>query len=156
MHVQHDVVLAVDLRRDVERDPREEGLQGDRRRGYVARPGGGGRRADVGDVELVGADLEHRLLAIDAGNARARQHLNVALRFEEVEQSGKVGALESQAEEARAELVAAAAPAPGKTPIPGPITPPVLVLAELALPPVLRLTPGCMAPTEKRLSPPPK
>ena len=47
-------------------------------------------RRDVGDEELVGADLEHRLLVVERRDARAGQHVHVALRLEEGEQRGEV------------------------------------------------------------------
>ena len=57
---------------------------------------------DVGDEELVGADLEHRLLVVERRDARAGQHLHLALRLEESEQRGEVRGLQREPEHAAA------------------------------------------------------
>ena len=56
-----------------------------------------------GNEELVGADLDHGLLVVERGYARAAQHLHIALRLQEVQQRGEVAGLEGQAVEAAAQ-----------------------------------------------------
>ena len=81
--MQDDVSVFIDLRGDIERDTREKGLQGDIRRHHIA--AGAGRRigADASYKEIVGADLEYRLLIVGCRDARAGQHLHVALSLKE-------------------------------------------------------------------------
>ena len=63
-----------------------------------------GAQSDIGNKEFIDADLEHRFLIIDTGNARARQYLHIALGFQEIQQRREVGALKSQTKEAAAQL----------------------------------------------------
>ena len=104
VHVQDDVAAVVDLGRHVQRHPREERLHRDGRRDHSGAVDGGGRRnigGDTGDEEIVGADLQHRLLVVQCRDARRRQNLHLALGLQEFHQRGEAAGLEGQAEQRR-------------------------------------------------------
>ncbi|EEF23086.1 conserved hypothetical protein, partial [Ricinus communis] len=99
MHVQQDVPAGVDLRRHVQHHTGEEGLQLHAGAGGVAAVGQVGGGAHAGHVELVGADLQDRLLVVHRRHARAGQHVHAALRLEEGNQCGEITGLEGETEQ---------------------------------------------------------
>ncbi|MNF61534.1 hypothetical protein D3C84_431810 [compost metagenome] len=89
--VQQHLALLIDLRGHVQGDAGEEGGQLHVRRDdgrRVARGGGGGR--GVGDEVFVRSHLDHRLLVVGGGDARAREGVHVPLGLEQADRHVEV------------------------------------------------------------------
>ena len=67
--------------------------KGDGRNSYARGTNGGGVRAYVGHKQLVLPDFQHRFLVVQSGNARAGQHVHIALGFQKANQCGKIAGL---------------------------------------------------------------
>src|SRR5205807_6169017 len=99
MDMQDDVARLIDLGRYIEHDAGKERLYGNGGRSLRGAGARDGIRRNVGHEELVGADLEHRLLVVDGGDAWAGKHLCVALRLEKVEQRREAVGLQREPED---------------------------------------------------------
>ncbi len=105
MNMQKDIPVLVYLRCDIQRYPGKERVE---RWNQLD----GGRHAagalyrssrDVGHEELVSSHLQDGFLVVEGRNPRAGQDLDVSLRFQELNQSGEILGLNSEAKHPRAD-----------------------------------------------------
>ena len=89
--MQNDIAGLADLRRNVQRYPREEGFKVAVGIHHVARALGA-ESSGIGRGQIIGLlpYFEDSLLIVEGKNAGARNHLHVPLRLEQLNHTGEV------------------------------------------------------------------